>query len=295
MKMHFGIMTALITPLMEDGVTLNEKAYVEIIEDQIKNGVHSLLTMGGTGESLTLPRETRKKAIELAVKTINHRVPVIAGVVELSVYDAIESAKMVKEAGVDVLLLSNPYGGNTRLSGVIDFFKKVDEAVDMPIIIYNFPGRTGYNVSPDIVGKLIEAVPNICGIKECAERYEQTMELVGRFGDQIAVLSGNEFLGPWELLCGADGAVVATGNVMIREIVKLYDIAKTGDIAKTTEYGLSLFPLMRALFKSPNPGPSKYGMILRGFDAGKPTIPCVECEEPVKVEVKALMEQYGII
>lgn len=295
MKMHFGIMTALITPLLEDGVTLNEKAYVEIIEDQLKNGVHSLLTMGGTGESLTLPRETRKKAIELAVKTVNHRVPVIASVVELSVYDAIESAKMVKEAGVDVLLLSNPYGGNTRLSGVIDFFKMVDDAVDMPIIIYNFPGRTGYNVNPDIVGALLEAVPNVCGIKECAERYEQTMELIGRFGDRMAVLSGNEFLGPWELLCGADGAVVATGNVMIKEIVKLYDIAKTGDIAKTSEYGLSLFPLMRALFKSPNPGPSKYGMILRGFDAGKPTTPCVECEEPVKAEVKAEMEKLGII
>lgn len=82
---------------------------------------------------------------------------------------------------------------------------------------------------------------------------------------------------------------------MIKEIVKLYDIAKTGDIAKTSEYGLSLFPLMRALFKSPNPGPSKYGMILRGFDAGKPTTPCVECEEPVKAEVKAEMEKLGII
>lgn len=293
--MKFGVMTALITPLLEDGVTLNEKAYVEIIEDQLKNGVHSLLTMGGTGESLTLPRETKKRAMELAVQTVGHRVPVIASVVELSVYDAIESAKLVKASGADVLLLSNPYGGNTRLSGVIDFFKKVDAAVDMPIIVYNFPGRTGYNVTPDIMGALIEAVPNICGVKECAERFEQTMELIGRFGDRIAVLSGNEFLGAWELLCGADGCVVATGNVMIKEIVQLYNIAKSGDIAKTTEYGLSLFPLMRALFKSPNPGPSKYGMILRGFDAGKPTTPCVECEEPVKREVEAEMKKLGII
>lgn len=295
MKMHFGVMTALITPLLNDGITLNEKAYVEIIEDQIKNGVHSLLTMGGTGESLTLPRETKKRAMELAVKTVNQRVPVIASVVELSVYDAIESAKVVKESGADVLLLSNPYGGNTRLSGVIDFFKMVDDAVDMPMIIYNFPGRTGYNVTPDIVGKLLDAVPNICGIKECAERFEQTMELIGHFGDRMAVLSGNEFLGAWEMLCGADGCVVATGNVMIKELVKLYDIAKSGDIAKTTEYGLSLFPMMRSLFKSPNPGPSKYGMILRGFAAGNPTVPCVECEEPVKAEVKSEMEKLGII
>lgn len=293
--MKFGVMTALITPLLEDGVTLNEPAYAAIIEDQLKNGVHSLLTMGGTGESLTLPRETKKRAIEVAVKVIDHRVPVIASVVELSVYDAVESAKMVKKAGADVLLLSNPYGGNTRLSGVIDFFKKVDEAVGMPMIIYNFPGRTGYNVSPDVVGALMDAVPNICGIKECAERFDQTMELIGRFGDRLAVLSGNEFLGAWELLCGADGCVVATGNVMIKEIVKLYNIAKSGDIAKTTAYGLSLFPLMRALFKSPNPGPSKYGMILRGFDAGRPTIPCVECEEPVKAEVEAEMKKLGII
>ena len=295
MKMHFGVMTALITPLKEDGVTLNEDAYVKIIEDQIQHGVHSLLTMGGTGESLTLPRETKKRAIELAVQTVNHRVPVIASVVEPSVYDAIESAKIVKESGADVLLLSNPYGGNTRLSGVIEFFKMVDDAVDMPIIIYNFPGRTGYNVSPDIVEKLLEAVPNICGIKECAERFEQTMELIGRFGDRMAILSGNEFLGAWEMLCGADGCVVATGNVMIKQLLELYNISKSGDIAKTTEYGLSLFPLMRALFKSPNPGPSKYGMILRGFAAGKPTVPCVECEEAVKAEVTAEMKKLGII
>lgn len=295
MKLHFGVMTALVTPLLDDGVTLNEKVYAAIIEDQINNGVHSLLTMGGTGESLTLPRETKQKTIELAVRTVNHRVPVIASAVELSVYDAIETAKMIKAAGADVLLLSNPYGGNTRLAGVIDFFKKVDDAVNMPIIIYNFPGRTGYNVSPDIVGALMEAIPNICGIKECAERFEQTMELISRFGEKMAVLSGNEFLGAWEMLCGADGCVVATGNVMIKEIVELYNLSKSGDIARTTEYGLRLFPLMRALFKSPNPGPSKYGMILRGFDVGKPTTPCVECEEPVKAEVKAEMEKLQII
>lgn len=112
--------------------------------------------MGGTGESLTLPREARRRAMEVAVKTINHRVPVIASVTELSVYDT----------------------------------------MDMPMIIYNFPGRTGYNVNPDIVGALLDAVPNICGIKECSERYEQTMELIGRSGDRMAVLSGNEFLGP---------------------------------------------------------------------------------------------------
>lgn len=293
--MKFGIMTALISPILEDGITLNENALVKVIEDQIGNGIHSLLSLGGTGENMAVPKETRRKILEVTVKTVNHRVPVIAGVVELGVYDAIATATMAKEAGVDALLVSTPFGASTPLSGVIDFFKAVDHACNMPILIYNFPGRTSYNATPDIVGKLLEAVPNIVGIKECAERLDQTVELIDRFGDKIEVLSGNEYLAAWEMLAGAKGAVLASSNVLPKQWVEIYDTAMAGDSKKINELGMKYHYFQKMLFKSPNPGPTKYAMTLQGFDAGKPLLPVCEAPEALKEEIRGEMVRLGIL
>lgn len=159
---NLGIMTAVISPMLADGVTVNEKALTAILEDQISKGAGSLLLLGGTGENTAVPKAARTKILELAVKVIDHRVPVIAGVVELGVYEAIESAKAAKAAGADMILVAPPFGRATTVQGCVDYFKVIDDAVDMPILIYNFPGRfgdNGYGTNPDTVGALIEAVP----------------------------------------------------------------------------------------------------------------------------------------
>ncbi len=293
--MKFGIMTALISPVLEDGITINEPALVRVIEDQISSGIHSLLSLGGTGENMAVPKETRRKILELTVKTVDHRVPVIAGVVELGVYDAIAAATMAKEAGVDALLVSTPFGASTPLSGVIEFFKKVDKACDLPILIYNFPGRTGYNTTPDIVEKLLAAVPNIVGIKECAERLDQTVEMIDRFGDRIEVLSGNEYLAAWEMLAGAKGAVLASSNVLPKQWVEIYNTAMAGDSKKINELGTKYHYLQKMLFKSPNPGPVKYAMTLQGFDAGLPLLPVCDAPDALKEEIRKEMHRLGVL
>lgn len=295
---NLGIMTAVISPMFADGVTVNEKALTAIIEDQIQKGVGSLLLLGGTGENTAVPREARKKILDIGVKAIAHRVPVIAGVVELGVYEAIDSAKTAKEAGADMILVAPPFGRATTVQGCIDFFKAIDTAVDMPILIYNFPGRfgdNGYGTSPDVVGALIDAVPNVIGIKECSCKLEQTVELIGRFGDKIQVLSGNEYLAAWEMLAGAKGAILASSNVLPGEWVEIYNAAMAHDAVKVTQLGYRYQNLQRILFKSQNPGPSKYAMTLQGFEAGLPLMPCAEAPESVKAEVRAEMKRLNLI
>ena len=295
---NLGIMTAVISPMLADGVTVNEQALTAILEDQIGKGAGSLLLLGGTGENTAVPKEARKKILDIGVKVINHRVPVIAGVVELGVYEAIESAKVAKEAGVDIILVAPPFGRATTVQGCIDYFKAIDDQVDLPILIYNFPGRfgdNGYGTSPDTVGALIEAVPNVMGIKECSGKLEQTVELIGRFGDKIQVLSGNEYLAAWEMLAGAKGAILASSNVLPGEWVAIYEAAMAHDAVKVTELGFRYQKLQRLLFKSQNPGPSKYAMTLQGFEAGLPLMPCAEAPDTVKAEVKAEMERLGLI
>ena len=288
---NLGIMTAVISPMLADGVTVNEKALTAILEDQIGKGAGSLLMLGGTGENTAVPKAARTKILELAVKVIDHRVPVIAGVVELGVYEAIESAKAAKTAGADMLLVAPPFGRATTVQGCVDYFKAIDDAVDIPGRF----GDNGYGTNPDTVGALIEAVPNVIGIKECSCKLEQTVELIARFGDKIQVLSGNEYLAAWEMLCGAKGAVLASSNVLPGEWFTIYEAAQAGDAAKVTELGYRYQKLQRLLFKSQNPGPVKYAMTLQGFEAGLPLMPCAEAPEGVKAEVKAEMEKLGLI
>lgn len=156
-------------------------------------------------------------------------------------------------------------------------------------------GDNGYGTNPDTVGALIEAVPNVIGIKECSGKLDQTAELIARFGDKIQVLSGNEYLAAWEMLCGAKGAVLASSNVLPGEWFAIYEAAQAGDAAKVTELGCRYQKLQRLLFKSQNPGPVKYAMTLQGFEAGLPLMPCAEAPEGVKAEVKAEMEKLGLI
>lgn len=292
--MKFGIMTALVTPTCEDG-SVNEKVLAAIIEDQISKGVHSLLALGGTGENMAVRPEYRKPLLEFVVRTVAGRVPVIAGVVELGVHDAIRVAKMSKEAGVDALLVSTPFGASTSVQGCVDFYAMIDKAVNMPILIYNFPGRTGYNTTPDIVAELIEHIPNIVGIKECSMKFEQTMQLLARFGERIQVLSGNEDLAAWEMLMGAKGAILASSNLLPEQWVTMYDLAVARKADELTAMGMKYYPLQKLLFAEPNPGPLKYAMSLQGFEVGDPLTPVLPISEGLRTKLKGKMVELAVI
>lgn len=292
--MKFGMMTPLVTPLHADG-SLNEQALATLVEDQIEHGVHSLLVLGGTAEVTALTPEIRKRSVEIVVEATNKRVPVVAGVIELGIYDAIRSAKVCKEAGADALLVCTPYGGATSPQGCVDYFAAIDAAMDMPIIIYNFPGRTGYNCSPDVVGRLLDKIPNIVGIKECAEKFDQTMQLISRFGDRMQVLSGNEFQAPWEMLMGAKGAILASANPLPAEWVKIYDLALERKADEMSQMFMKLYPLVKVMFNEQHPGPMKYVMSKKGFDVGDPLPPICPVSQKARDEIDAMLKQFNVI
>lgn len=292
--MNFGIMTALVTPVKKDGA-INEGELIRVIEDQIAHGVHSLLALGGTGENMGVRPEYRKSVLDIVVKTVNKRVPVIAGVVELGIFDSIRVAQMSKDAGVDALLVSTPFGGNTSTQGCVNFFSAVDKAVNMPIVIYNFPGRTGYNTTPDVVAQLLDEIPGIVGIKECSEQFDQTMQMLARFAERMEVLSGNEYLAPWEMLMGAKGAVLASSNLFPGEWVKMYDLAKARLANELTILGMKFYPLQKLLFKEQHPGPLKYAMTQQGFDIGDPLLPVCPISKELQEELIPMMKKLGVI
>jgi len=281
--------------MMEDGVTVDEQALVKIIEYFLSCGVTSLLASAGTGEVMFIPREAKKRVMEITVKTVNNRVPVAAGVVEITLEDTIRAALAAKSTGVEALLVSTPFGSDISLQGIIDFYRTVDAAVQMPIMIYNYPGRTGYNTTPDVLGSLIDAVPNIVGIKECAVKLDQTIEDIMRFGDRIQIISGNEFLAPWEMLFGAQGCILASPNLLTQQWMDIYHAAKSRDVEKIIKLSSYIFKLQKMLFKSINPGPLKYAMGLMGYNVGKPVTPCVDAPDDLKAEIKAEMEKMNLI
>lgn len=292
--MKFGIMTALVTPVNPD-MTLNKEVLIRVIEDQLSHGIHSFCALGGTGENAAVPFPMREKVLEVVVETVNHRVPVVAGVVELGVHDAIKCAKMAQSKGVDVLLVNTPFGGSTTAQTCIDYYNAIRQEVSLPIIIYNFPGRMQFNATPDVVGAILDNVPGIVAIKECAERFEQTMEQLRRFGKRVQVLSGNEYLAPWEMLMGAEGAFLASSNLLPGEWVKMYDLAQAKKSDELTAMGMKYCTLQRLLFKEPNPAPLKYAMQLQGFQVGGALPPGRSITDKLKDDIKTEMRELGII
>ena len=295
---NLGIMTAIVSPVLSDGMTVNEKALRDITEFQIQNGAGSLLYLGGTGETTSLKKSTRDRILQTAVEAVGGRVPVVGGVYELSLSDAVTEAVRAKEAGVDLLLAAPPFARGTDRKGCIAHYKALSEAAGLPILIYNYPNRfgdNGYGCSPDDIGELIDAVPGIAGIKECCMKFDWTVEMIGRFGDRIQILSGNEAYAPWEMLAGARGAVLAGSNVIPREYVGIYNAAMAGDAAGTTAQALRIQHLSRLLFRSPNPGPIKYALTEMGFEAGEPLAPLPPAPADVRTAVRNEMRRLGIL
>lgn len=292
---HFeGIMTALLTPLTREN-TVDVPKLEKLIDFQLENGVKGLLVLGGTGEYTALTMEAREQAVRATVRHANGRVPVVAGVLEPGIGESIKFAKACKAAGADALLLLAPFYVHPTQEGIIDFFRAVDQAVDMPLLVYNIPYRTYVNVLPETVEKMAAQMPNIIGMKECSPSFGQAVELLQRVGDQISVLSGEEFLMTGEVLMGAKGGVMATANLIPNVWVKLYELAEAGERKELTALLKRYYPLLKLLFQEINPGPLKYAMGRIGLDMGSVSIPLREPTEGLKAELDAEMKKLGLL
>lgn len=291
-----GIYTALCTPVIDGKV--NQPSMEKLVDYVIDNRNTGLVVLGGTGEYCALTREQRVDAMNMAVKSARGRVPVVAGIIAPGLPEAIEMGNKCKELGVDAIMAVTPYYVVANQQGIFDYYRQILERVNLPLVLYNIPYRTGVNMLPETVEKLLDADKKgqIIAIKECCPNMGQVLELISKVKDRLAILTGEEFLFLEEVACGAEGAILATSNLLPDIWADLFDIIKAGDAARAGEIVNHLTPLLRLIFAESNPGPLKEAMKLIDIDCGEPLLPLITPPQHIKnalrVELKKLLDWY---
>ncbi|MBM9613690.1 4-hydroxy-tetrahydrodipicolinate synthase [Desulfobulbus rhabdoformis] len=261
MERFEGAITALVTP-MQDG-RVDEQGLVDLIEFQIASGIHGIVPCGTTGESATLSFKEHKRVIELTVQTVNGRIPVIAGTGANNTLEAIELTESAKESGADAVLSVVPYYNKPSQEGLYQHFAAILEAVDVPMILYNVPGRTVTNMLPATVARLA-AHPNVIGIKEASGNLSQISEIIKLCPQDFIVLSGDDFTAMPTAMIGGRGVISVVSNLEPAKTAQMMEAAMVGDAAKAKALHYELFDLMGAMFCYPSPAPAKKGLELMG-------------------------------
>jgi len=288
-----GAFVAIVTPNIDGQI--DEQGLVDLIEFHIANGTHGIVPCGTTGESATMTHAEHHRVVELTVKTVNGRVPVVAGSGSNSTSEAIDLTKHAKAAGVDGVLMVSPYYNRPSQEGLYQHFKAVAEAVDVPIILYNVPSRTSSNVLPATVARLA-AIDNIVGIKEATGSLNQVSEVIMLCPDDFAVLSGDDFTSMATVLVGGTGVISVTSNVAPRDMADMMEAALAGNLARANELHYKLFPLMQAMFYDTNPVPAKTTLHLMGkIKSAAARLPLCSMSDDNLARLKAALTAYGLI
>jgi len=288
-----GITTALVTPLDAQN-EVDEKALADLINFQIKSGVHNLLALGGTGEYSSLSNAQRKQVIDITVKEVNGRVPVMVGIVDPGLGDAIDIGSYAKEAGADGLLIVTPFYVRPTQEGIVEYYKKLDAVLDLPILLYNMPAKTGVNMLPKTVETIVNETKNVVGIKECSVDFAQTVELLRLVGDKISVLAGEEYAAVASMIFGAKGAIMASANVIPEVWMEFYDLIQKGEIEKAIAKNFEAYPVFNAIFLEGNPGPLKAAMKLRGLTTEQVNIPLLNAKDSTVDALKKVLPTFEV-
>ncbi|MFW2365194.1 MAG: 4-hydroxy-tetrahydrodipicolinate synthase [Desulforhopalus sp.] len=291
-KFH-GALVAIVTPFI-DG-KLDEQGMVDLIEFQIENGTHGIVPCGTTGESATIGFDEHKKVIDLTVKTVNGRVPVVAGTGANNTLEAIELTESAKESGADAVLSVAPYYNKPNQEGMYLHFKEITEQVDIPMILYNVPGRTVVSIDPDTVARLSE-IDNIIGIKEATGSLEQVSDVIRKCPEDFIVLSGDDFTAMPTVLIGGKGVISVISNVYPQGMAAMMEAALEGDLKKANELHYRMYDLMKLMFSVPSPAPAKKAVELMGkIKSGLPRLPMVPMDDGNLQKLKAALTDLGLI
>jgi 4-hydroxy-tetrahydrodipicolinate synthase len=290
--MFKGSIVAIVTPF-KDG-RLDEKAYCDLIEWHIEEGTNGIVPVGTTGESATLEYEEHYRVIEIAVKTVNKRIPVIAGTGANATDETVMMTKKAKELGADGALLVCPYYNKPTQEGVYRHYKTVAEAVDMPQIIYNVPGRTALNILPSTVARLAE-IENIVAVKEATGDMKQASEIIRLCGDRITVLSGDDFTTFPLMMLGGKGTISVTANVMPGAVAKMCACVQKGLIDDARALHFRLEPLNAAMFIETNPIPVKTALAMMGRIREEFRLPLCEMNEANRKKLAEALKGCGLI
>lgn len=290
--MFKGSIVAIITPFNNGAV--DEEKLRELVEFQIANGTDAIVPCGTTGESSTLSYQEHDRVIEIVVEQVNKRVPVIAGTGSNSTHEAIEITRHAKELGADGALLVTPYYNKPSQEGLFRHYKAVADAVALPQILYNVPGRTGVNLLPETVARLAEH-GNIVAIKEATGSLQQASEVLALCGDKLDVLSGDDFITFPMMSCGAKGVISVVANIMPKEVAALTDAFFAGNLEEARRLHLQLLKISNAMFIESNPVPVKAAAGLMGLCSDEVRLPLAPLLDGNKTKLAAVMKEYKLI
>lgn len=293
MSIFTGAAVAIVTPFNED-TTVNYEKLDKLIEYQIENSTDAIVICGTTGEASTLSHEEHLDVIKHCVKTVNKRVPVIAGTGSNSTDTAIYLSKEAEAAGADALLLVTPYYNKATQGGLYVHFKDTADAVNIPCILYNVPSRTGCNILPETAVKLAHDVKNIVAIKEATGNISQIAKLIQLADGCIDVYSGNDDQIVPIMSLGGLGVISVLSNVAPKQTHDMCQACLDGDFKKAAKMQLGALPLIDSLFSEVNPIPVKKALNLMGFEAGPLRKPLTEMEEAHAKILEENMKVYGI-
>ncbi len=288
-----GSLVPLVTPFRDARV--DDRALADLIEWQIESGSHGIGVCGTTGEPAALSLEEREHVIEIAVRTARRRVPVNAGTGSVNLDETLRLTRFAKQVGADAALVVTPYYTRPGQDGLYQFFRTVADAVDIPIILYNIPGRTAVNLEADTTARLARDCRNVIGVKESNKDLEHVCRVMHRCGRQFLVYSGIELLCFPILALGGAGHVSATGNVMPREVARLYDLAAAGKWEEARELHYYLLPMNDVLFIETNPVPAKAALALMGRCAADVRLPHAPLRPANEAKLREVMVGYGLL
>lgn len=290
--MFKGSIVAIVTPFANGAV--DQEKLRELVEFQITNGTDAIVPCGTTGESSTLDYDEHMDVVKIVIDQVNKRVPVIAGTGSNSTAEAIELSRKAKEAGADGVLLVTPYYNKPTQEGLVRHYTAIADAVAIPQILYNVPGRTGVNMLPDTVARLAPH-KNIVAIKEATGSLQQASEILALCGDQIDVLSGDDFITFPMMACGAKGVISVLANIMPKAVADLTDAFFAGDLETARRLHLNTLKISNAMFIESNPIPVKTALGLMGKCSDEVRLPLCPMSEGNKAKLAAIMKEYQLI
>ena len=294
MAIFTGAGVALITPMNDDG-SVNYEKLRELLEFHVANKTDAIIICGTTGEASTLSDEEHLECIRFACEVINKRIPVIAGTGSNCTQSAIELSKEAEKSGVDGLLLVTPYYNKATQNGLKAHYKAIAKEVNVPIILYNVPSRTGTRLAPQTVVDLCHEVPNIVGVKDATGDISEVAELRSLAKGTVDVSSGNDDQIVPVLSLGGKGVISVLSNILPKETHDMVASYLEGDVAKSCEMQLKYFDLVKALFCEVNPIPVKKALNLMGMEVGSLRLPLTEMEDANAKRLEEEMRKAGVI
>jgi len=288
-----GSIVALVTPMNEDGSVDNE-SLKKLVEFHIEQGTDSLVAVGTTGESATLNEKEHCEVIKAVIESVNGRIPVIAGTGANSTSEAIDLTRRAKQAGADACLLVTPYYNKPTQEGLYLHYKAIAEAVDIPQILYNVPGRTACDMLPETVGRLSK-ITNIVGVKEATGELQRVKQIRDLCGDEFAIYTGDDASSCEFCLLGGNGTITVSGNVAPKLVHEMISAAINGDRATAEAIDKKLSGLHNTLFIQSNPIPVKWAVAEMGLMGQGIRLPLTWLTEDCFDDVRAAMRQADVI